>query len=169
MDNYFEWVYSKVMNDNVNYRFLLMELMSTDFKWVLPNDVNRAVDGMDLRTKYTREEDCHFHTDIPCSVLEMMVALAERIENTIMEQDDGIDRTGNWFWAMIVNLGLADQDDDHFDRDVVQKIINRFMDRKYEKNGEGSLFVINNPRSDFRKVEIWYQMCGYLNEVIDQN
>lgn len=43
----------------------------------------------------------------PCSVLEMIIALAIRLEEHIMDDPDIGNRTGQWFWDMIVSLGLG--------------------------------------------------------------
>ena len=51
-----------------------------------------------------------------------------------------------------------------FDRDYVEDIVQKFLDRKYSRNGDGGLFTVNRSRYDLRSVEIWYQMCWYLDE-----
>lgn len=79
-----------------------------------------------------------------------------------MSDPDIGDRTGQWFWNMIVNLGLGNMSDDNFNKQYVKKIIKNFLDRHYEKNGKGGLFMIEAPSKDMRDIEIWYQMCMYL-------
>lgn len=73
----------------------------------------------------------------PCSVLEMMVALAIKIEEQIMDDPDIGNRTGLWFWKMIENLGLKTMRDAVIDTDYVEKIIFRFLDRNYQRDGSG--------------------------------
>ena len=73
------------------------------------------------------------------------------------------DRTGMWFWNMIVSLGLGGMDDSRFDEKYVDVVLDRFMDRQYKRNGEGGLFTIDGIRKDMRDFEIWYQMCWYLD------
>lgn len=73
-------------------------------------------------------------------------------------------RTGEWFWTMLVNLGLGHMSNAHYDEAEVDYILERFVNREYSPQGEGGLFVVKNPQSDMRKVEIWYQMCWYLTE-----
>lgn len=94
----------------------------------------------------------------------MMIALAIRCEEHIMDDPDIGNRTGQWFWNMIVNLGLGSMNDSKFDRDYVEDIVQKFLDRKYSRNGDGGLFTVNRSRYDLRSVEIWYQMCWYLDE-----
>lgn len=171
---YFEWMCHLVTDDKypkrLSYKKLLKKLNQIDFIFTIPMDGNRAEDGVDLRYRFGYENQlrgCEIATyldDRECSVLEMMVALAHRCEEQIMDDPDIGNRTGQWFWNMIVNLGLGCMDDSKFDPDYVDQVISRFMDREYEKNGKGGLFTVNHQCRDLRTVEIWYQMCWYLDE-----
>lgn len=95
----------------------------------------------------------------------MMTALAIRCEEHIMDDPDIGNRTGQWFWSMLVNLGLGSMYDAKFNRYRVDRILERLLDREYGRNGKGGLFTVNNGR-DMRTTEIWYQMNYYLSEVI---
>jgi hypothetical protein len=95
----------------------------------------------------------------------MMVALAIYAEEHIMANPQIGNRTGQWFWNMVVSLGLGDQMDDRFDRRYVEDTLQRFLDRKYEPNGHGGLFMIRGCRRDLRKVEIFHQLCWYLDTI----
>ena len=149
-----------------------MFLHNTEFVYFLPMDKNRANDGEDLRYRFI--EDCSEYNDKeilryldePCSVFEMMVALAIRCEETIMDDPQVGSRTGQWFWGMIVNLGLGSMIDSRYDAHVVDEIINRFLYREYEPDGKGGLFRIPNCEQDLRTVEIWYQLCWYLDRIM---
>lgn len=46
-----------------------------------------------------------------CSVLEVMIALALRMEEETMASSEFGDRTNQWFWYMIVSLGLSGMTD----------------------------------------------------------
>jgi hypothetical protein len=96
----------------------------------------------------------------------MMVALAIECEVTIMDDPNIGDRTGQWFWGMIVNLGLGSMTDYKFDDIYVEGVVRRFLDREYEPNGKGGLFTVKNCRYDLRTVEIWNQMCWYLGTIM---
>lgn len=96
----------------------------------------------------------------------MMIALAIRCEEHIMEDPDIGNRTGQWFWSMLVSLGLGSMSDVQFDPVRVDEILDRFMDHDYAPDGKGGLFTIRNHRFDMRSMEIWYQMNCYLNEII---
>ena len=104
--------------------------------------------------------------DEPCSVLEMMVALAIRCEESIMDNPVYGDRTGQWFWNMIVSLGLGSMTDEMYDRDYVDNIVDRFLDRDYSPDGRGGLFTIRNCEYDLRDVEITHQLYWYLDTIM---
>jgi len=95
----------------------------------------------------------------------MIIALAIRIENQIMTSFDEGNRTGQWFWLMITNLGLNRLDDDHFNEETAEWFINRFLEREYADNGEGGLFVVENPFKSMTEVDIWTQANWYLSEM----
>ena len=173
-DDYFEWLLDLMCKDkyadDISYRKLFVYLHQTEFRWIIPKDKNRADDGIALRYRFsiTQEypEDVSEYIEGPCSVLEMMVALAIRCEETIMDDPRYGDRTKQWFWGMITSLGLNAMEDRRFDKKHVHDIIERFLDRDYQPNGKGGLFTIKNCNRDLRDVEIWYQLNWYLNSII---
>ena len=75
------------------------------------------------------------------------------------------DRTVQWFWRMIANLGLNGMTDRRFDLGAAEIIIDRFLNRDFEPDGHGSLFVIRNCRYDLRDVETWTSMLWYLDSI----
>lgn len=174
LNRYFDWMYQLVVDDRYSksYRKLFVRLHDTEFTYTIPMDGNRAEDGIDLRYRFGREQHYNdrmiasFLDDRPCSVLEMMIALSIRCEEHIMDDPDIGDRTGQWFWAMIASLGLGSMYDARFDRDRVDDILARFLERDYARNGEGGLFTVNLCRQDMRSIEIWYQMACYLKEIL---
>lgn len=166
-NEYFEWMYDLVGGLNgsrvTSYRRLLMTLHATEFVYSIRMDENRAEDGVDLRRRFSI-----LNADIldgPCSILEMMIALAIRCEESIMDDTSKGDRTGQWFWGMINNLGLSGMTDANFDRKYVKFCISRFLDRNYDPDGRGGLFRIRNCDIDLRNVEIWHQLCWYLDSI----
>lgn len=175
-DEYFEWIYNLICNDHYNkklsYKKLLHALNNIEFYYKISMDENRAEDGIDFRYRFGYEngysqEMIKKKLDIrPCSVLEMMVSLAFDIEEQIMDDQKCGNRTGQWFWNMIVNLDLGSMYDDNFDINYVNKCVHRFLNREYKKNGEGGLFTVKNYDCDMRNAEIWYQAMWYLDEFI---
>ena len=93
----------------------------------------------------------------------MMIALSFRIEEEIMINSKYGNRTGQWFWNMIVNLGLGKMDDNNFNEQYVYNVIQDFLHHRYSRDGHGSLIVIPNSQDDLRKVEIWTAFMRYLN------
>lgn len=172
-NEYFEWLYGMVCDgrySKISYRSLLMFLHHTEFKYAIPMDENRAHDGEDLRYRFciSHDYDERFvkYINGPCSVLEMMVALAIRCEENIMDDTRFGDRTGQWFWGMINNLGLGNMTDSRFNEPYVRVAVNRFLDRRYDPDGKGGLFTIRDCKYDLRDVEIWYQLSWYLDSIV---
>lgn len=170
-DGYFEWLYELACGERfskeISYRRLLRYLYETEFIFYIPRDVNRAEDGKDLRNRYQREYGRSTPCDNePCSVLEMILALSIRCEETIMDDPGMGNRTGQWFWEMIRNLGLSSMYDSRFDKRYVKDAVTRFLEREYEPNGKGGLFYVKNADCDLRTIEIWYQLCRYLDNFI---
>lgn len=123
--SYFAWMCQLVSNERyskrLSYRKLLTHLHEVEFTYTLPMDGNRAEDGIDLRYRFGYENNysepmiASGLDDRPCSVLEMMIALSMRCEEQIMDDPDIGNRTGQWFWDMIDNLGLGNMSDSKFD------------------------------------------------------
>lgn len=166
---YFEWMVNLVCGHDEkeltpSHYELLSILHEREFIYVLSMDENRAMDGVDLRYRFACEKGYDYRIvayeldSRPCSVLEMMVALACRCEN-IMEDPELGDRVGIWFWEMIKSLGL------YYSNRNAELKIDIFLNREYYPDGEGSLFTIKNCKTDLRRVEIWDQMNWYLNTV----
>lgn len=175
-NEYFEWmchfVYDEQYSGKTTYHKLMRRLHEIDFEYTLPMDGNRAEDGADLRYKFAYENHYDgrmiavYLDDRPCSVLEMMIALAIRCEEHIMDDPDVGNRTGQWFWNMIVSLGLGGMADDRFNKKRVDIVIEKFLRRDYDWDGKGGLFTVEHSRRDMRSVDIWYQMCYYIDGVV---
>lgn len=143
-----------------------------EFCYSIDLDGNRASDGVDLRYRFG-DDNGYLQAVIAdildvrgSSILEMMVALCIRCEESIMDDPDIGNRTTKWFFDMIDSLGLSDMTDENFDEDRVNYILDVFLDREYEPNGKGGLFTLKHPRHDMRNAEIWYQCMWYLDEVL---
>lgn len=169
-DGYYHWLVRKVTK-NDSYSRLLRHLNEIAFRWDIPMDANRSEDGCDLRYRYgsalgyTQAEVANTLDCRDCSVLEMLIALSLRCEETIMDNTDIGNRTGLWFWNMVDTLGLGGMINNNYDEAFVDAILMRWMDHRYSPKGKGGLFFVRNPPKDMRTVEIWYQMYWYLNEI----
>lgn len=180
---YFAWLCSIVRLDEDEYgdSFIMLAqiLHSIEFSSPLEMDRNRADDGMDLREEwFARMEDAGYDypldaLDGPCSVLEMLIGLADRCERQIMWDPEYNDRTYKWFYEMLYNLldgnrvHLEDCSDDVMDLETMQAVrhaVDVLLDRTYEPSGYGGLFPLHNPRRDQTQVELWFQLNQYLME-----
>lgn len=173
---YFKWLCGIVCDERYlkecSYNKLFALLHSIDFEVLIGMDQNRAEYGIDLRYRFG--DECGFIQPmiasfldiVPCSVFEMMVALSIDCENILgdLEKNNG---PSKWFWMMINNLGLSGMDDENFNEKEAKQIIFRFLNRDYLSNGKGGLFVIDNCKYDLRRVEIWKQMCLYLDTILN--
>ena len=171
--DYFNWLCKIVSDSKPNrrsYSKLLWYLHEIEFTFIIPMDENRCVDGVELRYRYGRLHNIEGPViasclDVtPCSVLEMMVALAARCEDNIMVDPAYGSRPGRWFWMMIRSLGLGNMSDGNFDIEYANSIIWRFLNREFERDGKGGLVYIPGTQYDMRSMEIWYQMQRYLIE-----
>lgn len=172
-DVYFEWLFNLVCGNryskHISYEKLLTHLRNKEFRYVIDRDENRAEDGIDLRYRFAYEhagiEDAEMYISGPCSVLEMMIALAIRCEEDIMDDSSLGNRTAQWFWSMITSLGLGPMTDNRYNERIVEDILEQFLDRNYEPDGRGGLFTIRDCDCDLRTVEIWHQLCWYLDNI----
>lgn len=165
MRDYFNWLCDKVYDEELDdHMKLLKDLHSIPFESPIRRDINRAEDGIALRKNYILEEgvpEVYLDDLGGCTVLEMMIALSERFSSVIGEDFAGC---GYWFWVIIRNLGLDDMTDNHYIPEIVSEIIDNMCKRRYDSNGNGSMFPLKNPSKDQRYVEIWYQISAWYEE-----
>lgn len=169
---YFEWMFDLVcegrFGETISYRKLLKNLHNIEFTYSIPNDADRAYDGIDLRYRFaydTGDPCADGYLDGPCSVLEMMIAMSIRCEEVMDDPEYG-DRTSQWFWKMIINLGLGDMVDYRYDDYYVEDVIDKFLKREYEADGRGGLFYVKHCDYDLRHVSLWKQMWWMLDEMM---
>lgn len=173
-EDYFEWLLKSVTPQNaVSYRKLLLHLHSTTFEYSKTCDGNRASDGCNLRWRYAYvtgqakifERIIKKALDGPCTMLEMMVALAFRCEETIMDDPRYGNRSSQWFWGMIKSMGFAAMDDTRFESKAANETLERFTHEQYAPDGNGGLFTVRNFQGDMKMLDIWTQMCVYLDSI----
>lgn len=173
---YLQWLYRQVApirtkNPARTYWTLLTHLYRKEFKWSVPNDDNRLMDGLELRYEfihkfeYEKTDYYQQHGEIrswlerPCSFLEMLLALARRLSFA------GGGAASEWFWHMLDNIGLRSHVDAMpGDPEMIDFVLDRVIDRTYDEFGNGGLFPLFHPQHDQRQVELWYQMNCYLLE-----
>lgn len=165
-----DWFEDPYLND-LYFRFMgsispirtfcrsFLALHSREFIYSVELDGNRYDDGLKFRRKMGERRAG------PCTVLEMMCGLADRMEIEQMQDPDYGDRTDWWFQCMFESLGLFQFDDECYDDVKVNRIIDRFLRREYNKTGKGGLFTFYKPvPGDPRNAEIWYQMNWWVSE-----
>lgn len=142
--------------------FLYHTMLSCEFYSPINMDDSRMMDALILRDSYPKS---HELPEFPPSILEVLVALAIRMEHDILCSIEFDDRTTKWFEMFLENLGLefiTDGDWSNEREDYVHWVLERFVDHKYRKDGSnGGIFVVSmTPREsmDFRKVGLWDQM-----------
>lgn len=151
------------------YQPIFEELYLRDFEWGsrFEDDANRASDGLVLREIYAHERGMPV-SEIgidwkPCSCLEMMIGIARRIEFEILAMP-GEENIPRWFWRFMEGLGLSVWKVGIDDISDVDRKINIWLDRRYQRNGDGGIFVVRDPYFDMRRMPIWKQMSAVLNE-----
>lgn len=178
-DDYFLWLYKQVWQRPTRFK-LCRELHEKNFRWFVENDDNRAEDGINLRHLFIEEkglDESHLEVEHflkgACTVFELLVALAKRINDLTYDLNPNRDRTSEWFTEMLENLRLDTLTDnasvgDTFDTvqsESVKSVTETLINRTYDYYGRGGLFPLKKrPPTDQSKMEIWYQLMLYLNE-----
>lgn len=181
-EDYFSWLYSLIKNpkNKRTYVKLCKGLHKIPFRWHIKNDDNRREDGLNLRDRYYEENrldesfvEVAYWLREECSVLEMMIALAQRINGITYDLKDQEDKTPRWFLEMLKNLKLSrftDNSTPYEELDPVQEAevcdtLCDTLDRTYDRYGNGSFFPLKRRHpQDMRTTEIWYQLMLWLDE-----
>lgn len=184
-ENYFNFLCSIVGIDSPYsrdviqrpYRILARRMFEREFYFSIERDINRAEDGIHLREMWLNNHvdglkvlnDMEFMRE-PCSVLEMLVALSQRIENNIFYDIDEGNRAWVWFSMILKNLDLQDCTDNVIDAHLMAKVdrnLSTALDRTYDFYGRGGFFPLSFTNTDQRDEEIWYQMQHFIMEHFD--
>lgn len=158
-----EMQYYRDITYGSDYHKLFRALAKKEFKSMMPLDDNVIEYARDL------VESLNHKRPDNVSVLSGLVALAIKIENELMYDESAGDRTAEWFWEMIRNLGLEDLDDnkwdDKYDITTVNKAVDKFINRQYKKDGsDGGLFHIHSRHIDMTKEPLWMQANYWVVE-----
>lgn len=165
---YYDWMTAQIGGDSYCglYSKLLHYLDGRPFYWKIPLDDNRAGDALDMRQDYADSGlysggfvDNSGEMGSP-SVLEVLVALAMRIDHDIMWDEKKGDQSYKWFWIMIRNLGI-DFDDSMFNKN--KAYISRQVTHWLERAGDVWLFPLKGYSvKEMQKMDIWMQMNHYV-------
>jgi len=170
---YFGWLTSQIAVENSkSYNELFERMHNLEFVWTVPNDDNRVQDGLELRHEFLttvihRTEnplaaDLQFNKG--ASILEVLVALSRRVA-WIAGGD-----AQHWAWNLIENLRLERSFDPltKGKRNRIENVLHNLVWRTYDWNGAGGFFPLNEPGEDQTKVEVWYQMNAFVNEIDEE-
>ena len=157
VDPYFEFL-CDIVGRTDEYSFLLAQLHAMEYYSLIPNDDNRGEDGKQLRQVYLNERGAltrplSLSPDDACTVLEMLVGLSFRLEFETLRSK--WEKTpGEWFWILIDNLELTDQQNDKISRDKkchksVTKV-SQMLKRDYDFNGQG-VFSLSTTQKSTKK------------------
>lgn len=148
----------------MDYSRLILYLFDEPYMFY-GSDEDRYRDGIGLRYRYAQASGDYviMDWDVGCTVLEMLVALAQRLDSDIMGQPDK-DETYYWFWVFIENLRLRKYTDDRFDETKVRDIIEDWLNNRITFNGDGGLFPLKNPIRNQAMLPVWQQLSDYLKE-----
>jgi hypothetical protein len=168
---YYDWLVTQIdIRGARTFNELFGRMHELEFVWFVPNDDNRVQDGLDLRNEFlnkhghaSRRETRDFSEAMNkgATVLEVLVALSRRVAFTAGGHPK------QWAWKLIENLDL-DKSSDPLTRhkhEKVDEILDSLIWRTYHRDGQGGFFPLNWADQDQTKVEIWYQMNKYVNEI----
>ena len=178
---YLKWLLRLINADNYkerSYIKLCSLLNKVLFKPVIKLDENRLSDAHSLlRETYIQSQSDWYRINSdeaviefskwPVSFLELIISLAMRIDLDFMREINGIDNTRIYFWILVRNLGFLEYDDEHWGEDAIISIVNQLnivQDRKYDFDGKGGLFPLENSEVDQRNVQIWNQLCQFVSQ-----
>ena len=166
---YWDWLVKKTGQPGYGREKQLQVLDNIVFVPHISGDENRAWYGKHLREIWYEEykwcdyiedseESYQKFIEYDCTVLEMLLALAEAMEE---QADDTAPYSKiGWFWVMVDNLGIRRQTP----LKTVRQRVKDFVNRNYTRYGVGSIFPLQQITEDQRNVEIWYQMMTYLTQ-----
>lgn len=160
--DYMMWIFE--VFDGHDHTCLLSQLHNIAFRYSINLDANLYPSVRNFRAKMGQDYDDR--TGNP-SVLEVLCALAVECEDKIMHNDDYGNRTAQWFWMMLYNLGVNIYDDEHYTDIIAEKVeekVDIFLDRAYDFNGNGNIFCCKKPYYDMRIAPLWEQLNWYLVE-----
>lgn len=168
-DDYLQYlIWRGGLEKMIQYEKLFDILHHIDFTWIIERDDNRAEAGICLRDNYDipydfTEEEIDEFMNRRCSVLEMLLALAIKVDDDIIG-DPAEEHPEKFFMEMIKNLGLDKFKGDRYSKYGVIKIVNNWLNRNFNRDGTGSPFPVKRNHKDQRRLEIWDQMNAYIIE-----
>jgi hypothetical protein len=167
-EDYLQWLEPQLRgeydNNGKSYWGLVNLMFDTPFTWSDPMDENRLVDGLDLRVEFAHETNIRPKTMEnlgPGSFLEVLVGLSRRLAFIAGGNSPG------WSWQLLQNLELHRMADPLTKpkQRKSEEIMRVAMERTYLPDGTGGFFPLAWPDGDQTRVELWYQMNAFVEEL----
>lgn len=168
--DYIKWLQNRVdlIDTKGSHDSLFKELASYNYDYILPMDENRAQDGIALRYQFYQNSDSYPRWVLtqPCTFLEFLVALAERMSFICSSYVE--DMIKGIFWKLLDNMTISNLTDDEWEQLDGEKqvgwAISRVCNRTYDADGTGGLFPMAKPKQNQREIQVWYQMQQYFHD-----
>lgn len=173
-----EWLLSNV--DYVNrYAYglhihkVVSALADISFEPMIQEDVGEVQNVLTMRG-YWLEDQGRFDDSAQVygyfgdvTVLEILICLAMRMEEIMLDDSYG-DRTGQWFFTMLHNLGLLDEQfrDENLKGEKTPDILRMVYEqvRGFLTRDTVGKYPFNLPnREEERRMSLWMQANAYLN------
>lgn len=169
-NDYFEYILEYLDGDgegnSSSYCQLLDILFNYEFKIIVEMDYNRVKNALYLRDYLAEEADLEVIDDDYCSVLDILVHLADRMAfnvDCLNEHETGLKC---YFWEMIENFGFEECTDENknWSEVGVFEVLDRWVCRKYDDKGSNTPYPIRHKMQKYQKMELWDQMQIYIEE-----
>ena len=164
VNRYYIWLLDKVNFDkHQDMSKLLQYLHNKEYTWDIWTDEDRAEDGFALRRLFEKETDYLDYSPLekPCSVLEMLVAFADRIDKDVMDEEYGLPY---WFWIMIENLGLIECTDEVFEAKKVNSVLDNWLNGLTKNDFKSGIFTVKSGKKSEDSTDEWFRMQKWIAE-----
>lgn len=176
-NEYYTWLISlidppkQVVSSIRQHGMLLFELWKREFYWFdsHANEEARAMDGKTLRDQFLMDFDMTPNKvpQGPCTVLEMLIAFALRIDTQVHDWRLG-NRPWEWIEMFVNNLGFCDLIDQDInpvrDAGYINARLETWMTHQLGQRGEGGLFRFKRPILTINDMDNWAQMNRWIIE-----
>lgn len=169
-EEYFEYILEYLEGDCEGdvggYGRLLDILFNYEFEPIVKMDSNRVKNALCLRDHLAEEAGLRVIADDYCSVLDILVHLADRMAFNLDQLSEHETGLRCYFWEMIENFGFGECTDEREDWDPmdVLKVLDAWIERKYDASGRNTPYPIRHKVRNYRKTELWDQMQIYIEE-----
>lgn len=178
---YFEWLVSKVTSpavpDDAQARNVLRVLRDIRIQGLpMADDDPRLEDGKQLRMNFIDDAGLSVHSYDDalepnfCTVLELLIALAIRMDDIMRDPLDPSSSVPSCFWGMVTTMvGQPFYPCSYwaFPADVsiaavVTESSMKFLSRQYDPTGYNGNIFIDVSGVDLRAIDIWAQACRFM-------